>query len=217
MMHWCFGPVLCAWSWVTSATLVSRGDGIPLERLTVSTYPNRRGIPLLIMENFVAVRKRELTVMFPNAAGSDVGSASLDVAVPPEREQPVREVQSFTAELAALADWLSECGIDTVVMESTGVYWIPLYELLEGRGFKVYLVNARHIKNVSGKKSDVLDCQWLQQLMSYGLLAGAFRPSGEVCALRAGVRPRDSLIKAQAQQEQRKQKEATTTNVQMAN
>jgi hypothetical protein len=121
--------------------LVSRSDGIPLERLTATTYPNRRGIPLLIMEKFVAVRKRELTVMFPNAAGIDVGSASHYVAVPPERcEQSVRRFESFTEDLVALAEWLESCGIDTVVMESTGVYWIALYELLEARGFTVYLV-----------------------------------------------------------------------------
>jgi len=197
---------------------VSRGDGIPLERLIAATYPSRRGIPLLIMEKFVAMRKRELRVMFPNAAGIDVGSASHYVAVPPERcEQSVREFQSFTEDLSVMADWLAACDIDTVVMESTGVYWIPLYELLEARGFTVYLVNARHVKNVSGKKSDVLDCQWLQQLMSFGLLAGAFRPAGEVCAVRAVVRQRDTLIDAQAQQIQRMQKALTQMNVQLAN
>jgi transposase len=170
------------------------------------------------MESFVAMRKRELTVLFPNAAGIDVGSASHYVAVPPDRcERSVRKFESFTADLVALADWLSQCGIDTVVMESTGVYWIPVYELLEARGFAVYLVNARHVKNVSGKKSDVLDCQWLQQLMSFGLLAGAFRPAGEVCALRAVVRQRDTLISAQAQQIQRMQKALTQMNVQLAN
>lgn len=170
------------------------------------------------MEKFVAVRKRELTVMFPNAAGIDVGSASHYVAVPPERcEQSVRRFESFTEELVAMAEWLTSCGIDTVVMESTGVYWIALYELLEARGFTVYLVNAKHVKNVSGKKSDVLDCQWLQQLMSFGLLAGAFRPAGEVCALRAVVRQRDRLIAAQSQQIQRMQKTLTQMNVQLAN
>jgi transposase len=127
------------------------------------------------MEKSVAVRKRGFTVEHPNAAGIDVGSASHYVAVPPDRcEQSVREFQSFTVDLESLADWLSQCGVDTVVMESTGVYWIPLYELLEARGFTVYLVNARHVKNVSGKKSDVLDCQWLQQLMTFGLLTAAF-------------------------------------------
>lgn len=164
------------------------------------------------------MRKRELTVMFPNAAGIDVGSASHYVAVPPERcERSVREFESFTEDLVAMAQWLESCGVDTVVMESTGVYWIALYELLEARGFTVYLVNARHIKNVSGKKSDVLDCQWLQQLMSFGLLAGAFRPADEVCAVRAVVRQRDTLIDAQARQIQRMQKALTQMNVQLAN
>ena len=155
----------------------------------------------------MAVRKRELAVLFPNAAGIDIGSAKHYVAVPPERcEHPVREFNSFTEDLASMAEWLASCGVDTVVMESTGVYWIPVYELLEARGFTVYLVNARHVKNVSGKKSDVLDCQWLQQLMSFGLLAGAFRPDGEVCALRAVVRQRETLIAGQAKQIQRMQK-----------
>ena len=166
----------------------------------------------------MAVRKRELTVVFPNAAGIDVGSAKHYVAVPPERcDEPVREFASFTDELIALAQWLAQCGIDTVVLESTGVYWIPLYELLESRGFVVYLVNAKHAKNVPGKKSDVLDCQWLQQLMSFGLLSRAFRPSDEVCAVRAVVRQRDSLIEAQARQIQLMQKALTQMNVQLAN
>ena len=168
------------------------------------------------MEEAVAVHKRELAVLYPNAAGIDIGSAKHYVAVPPERcEQSVREFESFTADLAAMAEWLASCAIDTVVMESTGVYWIPVYELLESRGFTVYLVNARHVKNVSGKKSDVLDCQWLQQLMSFGLLAGAFRPDGKVCALRALVRQRETLIAGQAQQIQRMQKALTQMNVQL--
>ena len=104
----------------------------------------------------------------------------------PRRRAGAR-VPSFTAELERLADWLGECGVDTVAMESTGVYWIPLFELLDARGFTVLLVNARHVKNVSGRKSDVLDCQWLQQLMSYGLLRGAFRP-GERCVRAARAR-----------------------------
>ncbi|WP_372450090.1 IS110 family transposase, partial [Paraburkholderia aspalathi] len=115
-----------------------------------------------------------LTITHPNAAGIDIGSASHFVAVPPDRDdEPVREFASFTTDLNAMADWLKACGIDTVAMESTGVYWIPVFELLESRGFTVMLINARHVKNVSGRKSDVLDCQWIQQLMTYGLLRGA--------------------------------------------
>jgi transposase len=99
-----------------------------------------------------------LTITHPNAAGIDIGNASHFVAVPPDRDdEPVREFASFTADLGALADWLKACGIDTVAMESTGVYWIPVFELLESRGFTVMLINARHVKNVSGRKSDVRD------------------------------------------------------------
>lgn len=116
--------------------------------------------------------------------------------MPPDRDdEPVREFPSFTVDLNALADWLTTCGVDTVAMESTGVYWIPLFGLLESRGFTVLLVNARHIKNVSGRKSDVLDCQWLQQLMTYGLLSGAFRPADAVCALRSLWRQRRMLLR----------------------
>jgi hypothetical protein len=132
-----------------------------------------------------------LTITHPNAAGIDIGSAAHFVAVPPDRDdEPVREFPSFTVDLNAIADWLAACKVDTVAMESTGVYWIPLFELLESRGFTVLLVNARHVKNVSGCKSDVLDCQWLQQLMTYGLLSGAFRPAEQVCVLRSLWRQR---------------------------
>lgn len=163
------------------------------------------------------LRERELKVLYPNAAGIDVGSRSHFVAVPAHRsDQPVREFGCFTEDLQAIADWLSECGVDVVAMESTGVYWIALHEVLEARGFIVHLVNARHVKNVSGRKSDVIDCQWLQQLMSFGLLAGAFRPADQICALRAVSRQRDSLILEQARQVQRMQKALTQMNIQLA-
>jgi len=140
------------------------------------------------------------------------------VAVPPDRDdEPVREFKSFTEDMQRLADWLAACGVDTVAMESTGVYWIPLFELLESRGFTVFLVNARHVKNVSGRKSDVLDCQWLQQLMSFGLLSGAFRPKDEICALRAVSRQRDMLLSYQARHVQHMQKALAQMNVQLAN
>jgi transposase len=171
-----------------------------------------------MMEEVMASRKRELPLHYPNAAGIDIGSASHYVAVPADRDdQPVREFKSFTQDLEKLADWLKACAIDTVAMESTGVYWIPLFELLESRGFTVYLVNARHVKNVSGRKSDVLDCQWLQQLMSYGLLAGAFRPKEAICALRAISRQREMLLSYQSQHIQHMQKALAQMNVQLAN
>ena len=102
----------------------------------------------------------------------------------------MRKFGTFTPDLEQLADWLKACGLETVAMESTGVYWIPIFELLEARGFKVHLVNAQHLKNVPGRKSDVQDCQWIQQLHGFGLLSGSFRPEAEMCALRAYVRHR---------------------------
>jgi len=159
-----------------------------------------------------------LSLTHPNAAGIDVGSASHWVAVAAHLdEQPVREFASFTADLQALAQWLRKCGVDTVAMESTGVYWIVLYELLDSLGFEVILVNARHVKNVSGRKSDVLDCQWLQQLHSFGLLAGAFRPAEAVCELRAITRHRAMLLRNQARSVQHMQKALTQMNIQLAN
>lgn len=169
--------------------------------------------------NMSSARSRQsLTLTHPNAAGIDIGSAAHFVAVPPDRDdQPVREFASFTADLERLADWLTACAVDTVAMESTGVYWIPLFELLEARGFTVLLVNARHVKNVSGRKSDVLDCQWLQQLMTYGLLSGAFRPAEAVCALRALSRQRAMLLRNQGRQVQHMQKALAQMNIQLAN
>ena len=162
--------------------------------------------------------RQALTLTHPNAAGIDIGSASHFVAVPPERDdEPVREFPSFTADLERLADWLDACAVDTVAMESTGVYWIPLFELLERRGFTVLLVNARHVKNVSGRKSDVLDCQWLQQLMTYGLLHGAFRPAEAVCVLRALWRQRAMLLRSQGRHVQHMQKALTQMNLQLTN
>jgi len=159
-----------------------------------------------------------LVITHPNAAGIDIGSAAHFVAVPPDRDdEPVREFPSFTEDLFAIADWLSACGVEVVAMESTGVYWIPLFELLESRGFQVLLINARHVKNVSGRKSDVLDCQWIQQLMTFGLLSGAFRPAEQVCVLRSFMRQRTMLLKSQATHVQHMQKALTQMNIQLAN
>lgn len=132
-----------------------------------------------------------------NAAGIDVGAESHFVAVPEGRDlegRSVRKFSSFTADLYALADWLKSCDIETVAMESTGIYWIPLFETLESRGFEVHLVNPRNIKNVPGRKTDVVDCQWIQQLHTYGLLRGAFRPNDEICVLRSFLRQRSMLV-----------------------
>ena len=149
----------------------------------------------------------------PNAAGIDIGASSRFVAVPPDRDdEPVREFPSFTEDPGRLPGWLAGCGVDTVAMESTGA----LFELLESRGFAVYLVNARHVKNVSGRKSDVLDCQWLQQLMSFGLLSGAFRPKGDFCALRCVARQRAMLLSYQSRHVQHMRKALTQMNIQLA-
>lgn len=153
-----------------------------------------------------------------NAAGIDIGAEQHWVAVPEGRDEvSVREFGSFTADLVALADWLKRCGVTSVAMESTGVYWIPLFELLERRGFEVKLVDARHVKNVSGRKSDALDCQWLQQLETYGLLSGAFRPPDEICVLRSYLRQREMLVQAAAQHIQHMQKALQQMNLLLHN
>ena len=153
-----------------------------------------------------------------NAAGIDVGAGSHFASVPQGRcGQPVREFEAFTADLYRLADWLSECGVETVVMESTGVYWIPLFGVLEERGFEVMLVDPRRIKNVPGRKSDVLDCQWLQQLHTYGLLSGAFRPEAEIRCLRSYLRQRTMLVEYASHHIQHMQKALTQMNVKLQN
>lgn len=152
------------------------------------------------------------------AAGIDVGSTAHFVAVPGGCDEvSVREFGSFTTDLYEIADWLEKCEIETVAMESTGVYWIALYELLESRGFEVKLVDARHVKNVSGRKTDVLDCQWLQQLHTYGLLSGAFRPQESICAMRAYIRQRGMLVKQAASHIQHMQKALIQMNLQLHN
>nr|WP_319563423.1 IS110 family transposase [uncultured Rhodoferax sp.] len=157
-----------------------------------------------------------LSIAYPDACGIDIGATSHFVAVPSDRDdEPVREFPAFTADLERLVQWLRRCRVSAVAMESTGVYWIPLFEMLDAAGFEVHLVNARHVKNVPGRKSDVLDCQWLQQLMSYGLLRGGFRPAEEVCALRAVWRHRDMLLSYQARHVQHLQKAMTQMNVQL--
>jgi transposase len=153
-----------------------------------------------------------------NAAGIDVGSDRHVVAVPAGRDKvSVREFGAFTTDLHSLADWLTKCGVTSVAMESTGVYWIPLFEILEQRGFEVKLVDARQVKNVSGRKSDVLDCQWLQQLHTYGLLAGAFRPTDQVCVLRGYMRQREMLVQAAAMHIQHMQKALQQMNLLLHN
>jgi len=163
-----------------------------------------------------AAQELSLEFIEPNAAGVDVGAREIYVAVPRDRvPEPVRCFSTFTEDLRAIAGWLKQCGVVTVAMESTGVYWIPLYEVLEEAGVRVCLVNSRHVKHVPGRKSDVSDCQWLQYLHSVGLLRGSFRPEGAICALRALSRHRSNLVEAAVVHVQHMQKALTQMNLQI--
>lgn len=157
-----------------------------------------------------------LPMLNPDAAGIDIGATEIYVAVPGDRDQePVRMFGSFTQDLNQLADWLQQCHIRTVAMESTGVYWIPLMQILETRGLEVYLVNAKHAKNVPGRRTDVSDCQWLQYLHSVGLLRASFRPPQDVCAIRSLLRHRDSLVEMATCHVQHIQKALDQMNLQL--
>jgi transposase len=159
-----------------------------------------------------------LEVVHPDAAGIDIGNESHYVAVPPTRDsQPVRRFGCTTAELKAMAQWLKQCGIRTVAMQSTGVYWIAVYDILEAAGFEVYLVNARETKNLPGRKSDVQESQWLMKLHTYGLLRNSFRPSQEIRTMRTYWRQRNDLVQAAGRHIQRIQKALTQMNIQLAN
>jgi len=152
----------------------------------------------------------------PDAAGIDCGATSHFVAVPADRDsQPVREFSTVTPGLHELADWLVKCGIKTVAMESTGVYWIPVHEMLEERGLEVVLVNAHHVHNVRGRKTDIQDCQWLQELHSVGLLHASFRPAGAIVALRSYVRHRQTMVEAAATCIHRMQKALDQMNLKL--
>lgn len=161
---------------------------------------------------------KELRSVNLNAAGIDIGAERHWVAVPEGRDpegRDVREFGTFTSDLEVIASWLRTCGIETVAMESTGVYWIPLYELLSEGGFDVKLVDPRQLKRVPGRKTDLLDCQWLQQLHTFGLLAGAFRPDDAICVLRGYLRQRGMLVTYASQHIQHMQKALEQMNVKL--
>src|SRR6266478_2746931 len=207
---------------------------IPLRRMRIIAPLRLRAIVLLFASKEKALSKRTKKSKFQkftvqslpehlrhinlNAAGIDIGSERHMVAVPEGRDEvSVREFGAFTADLEGLADWLGACGVTTVAMESTGVYWIPLFELLERRGFEVFLVDPRQTKHVAGRpKSDVLDCQWIQRLHSYGLLAASFRPADQVVVLRGYLRQRQMLIRYAGQHVQHMQKALEQMNVKLA-
>jgi hypothetical protein len=160
----------------------------------------------------------QLPTLHPHAAGIDVGATQLQVAVPCDADpQPVRTFTTFTDDLLKLRDWLQTCGVRTVAMESTGVYWIPLYQILEAAGIEVCLVNARHCKNLPGRKTDVSDCQWLQYLHSVGLLRASFRPPEQICVVRSFLRQRANLVRYASQQVMQLHKALTQMNVQIHN
>lgn len=159
-------------------------------------------------------RVQRSRVIQPNAGGVDVGAHEIYAAVPPDRtEHPVRKFRTFTTGLYALAAWLKEHGVTSVAMESTGVFWIPVFQVLESCGIEVCLVNARHVKNVPGRKTDVSDCQWLQYLHSVGLLQASFRPPDAICAVRTLMRHRANVVTEGAQHIQHMQKALTQMNL----
>ena len=157
---------------------------------------------------------RTMPMIHPNAAAIDIGAAMHMAAVRADRTpEPIRSFGTFTTDLHRLVDWFTECGVETVVMESTSVYWIPIFELLDARGFAVFVVNARDAKHVPGRKTDVSDAQWLQRLHSYGLLRASFRPKGQIAELRAYVRQRERLLEYAASHIQHMQKALTEMNL----
>jgi len=161
-------------------------------------------------------RPENIPILNPNAAGMDIGAEEIYVAVPTDRNgQPVQRFGTFTGELCRLSEWLKQCRINTVAMEATGVYWIPVYQILETSGFELCLVNARYFQNVPGRKTDVSDCQWLQRLHAAGLLRGSFRPAQEVCVLRSLTRHRDNLIRLASTHVLHMQKALDQMNVQL--
>jgi transposase len=172
---------------------------------------NRRALPRKRRVSSTVLERIQV-----NVAGIDCGSAEHYVAVPVDRDaRPVQSFQTFTADLYRLADWLKACRVTSVAMEATGVYWIPVYEILEARGFTVLLVNARQLKNVPGRKSDVSDCEWIRDLHSVGLLRGSFRPPDAIVMLRGYLRHRQTLIETAGLHHQRMQKALVQMNLQL--
>ena len=173
------------------------------------TVPKAKSVPQRI-------QLEDLRCVFPNAAGLDIGSAEIVGALPPDRSsEPVCSFATFTSDLKRLVAWLVEHGIDTVAMESTGIYWVPIYEMLEEAGLQVFLVNPRYFKIVPGRKSDYNDAQWLQKLHSLGLLQGSFRPDDEMCVLRSLLRHRAQLIEHRSPHILHMQKALKLMNIQL--
>ena len=195
---------------------------LPERQKNAMSKPNQQAAAIGKPGSKIAHSKRagqqkqvEQSVFQPNAAGIDIGAREIYVAVPANRdEQPVRKCETFTGDLQQMAEWLLSCGVTTAAMESTGVYWIPVYEALEQHGIQPCLVNPRNMKNVPGKRTDFHECQWIQHLHSLGLLHSAFRPDSEVCAVRSLMRHRNDLVEMASQHVQHMQKALTQMNVQ---
>jgi transposase len=186
------------------------------EEVTMARAARRQGENQQRKHRSSRTRSAPLEQINFNAAGIDVGSDAHWVAVPQDRdEQPVQCFGAFTADLYALAAWLRQCQIETVVMESPGVYWIALFEVLEARGCDVKLVDAHYARQVPGRKTDVKDCQWLQELHTYGLLHGAFRPDEQVCVLRRYLRQRGMLVAMASRAVQHMQKALEQMNLKL--
>src|SRR3989440_11045214 len=169
-----------------------------------------------MMETKRRREQRSMLPVHPDAAAIAIGATVHVAAVGPARDpEPVRSFGTFTGDLHRLTDWFAQCGIKTVVMESTGVYWIPIYEILEQRGFEVRVVNARDAKHVPARKTDVSDAAWLKRLHEFGLLRGSFRPQGAIAALRAYLRQRERLLDYAAAHIQHMQKALTQMNLQI--
>lgn len=201
---------------------------IPLRRLLTCFSTLRADTPTFNLNRFDSMASRrkgnpsnrksspQVHVLHPRAAGIDIGSREIYVAVPPDAHpHSIRSFPTFTEDLFALRDWLLQCHITSVAMESTGVYWIPLFQILESAGIEVCLVNARHCKNLPGRKTDVQDCQWLQYLHSVGLLRASFRPADQVCAVRSILRHRDALVRGASRCINHLQKALTQMNIQL--
>lgn len=163
-------------------------------------------------------QKSSIKIINPDSAGIDIGASSHFVAVPEGRDDIiVQEFECYTSDIQKMINWMKKCKIKTIVMESTGSYWIPVFEMLEQAGFEVNLVDAHHVKNIRGRKSDVIDCQWLQQLHAHGLLAAAFRPTNEIAELRSYLRHRSKLIESASSHINRMQKALTEMNLHLNN
>src|ERR1700684_4203821 len=187
-------------------------------RFTMGEMMRKRGQSKCKRADKPKVDWKALEVVHPHAAGIDIGGSEHWVAISPERdEEPVRRFDCFTADVEQMADWLVERGVRSVAMQSTGVYWMPVFEILQQHGLEVFLVNARHTKNLPGRKSDVQECQWLLKLHAFGLLNNSFQPTNEIRIARTLWRHRGNLMTETASAIQRMQKALTEMNIQLAN